>query len=114
VLPDALRQDDHQVIDVVVFVGWDTCEEKHGGSWGLAHRTPPHTSSRRGLLTSMGAQEGVVGDGPWLGKGVEFVEPFSGHVEAEQAGFPHGSQGHYLLPLTHGLLTALPGMEGVV
>lgn len=89
-----------------------------GGSWGVAH-TPQlhshsHTSPRRRLLTSMGAQEGVVGDGPWLCEGVELVEPFSGHVKAEQAGFLHGSQGHYLLPLTHGLFTALPGMEGVV
>lgn len=36
VLPDALRQNDHQVIYVVVFIGWDTCEEKHregAGAW---------------------------------------------------------------------------------
>lgn len=66
----------------------------------------------RGGLTSMGAQEGVVGDRPWLCEGVELIEPFSGHVEPEQAGLPHGSQGHHLLPLTHGLLTALPGVGG--
>lgn len=86
-----------------------------GRELGLSLPHPnSQTSPRHRLLTSMGTQEGVVGDGPWLCKGVELVEPFSGHVEAEQAGFPHGSQGHYLLPLTHGLLTALPGMEGVV
>lgn len=89
-------------------------KEAQGESWGLACPTPTLISPRHRLLTSMGAQEGVVGDGPWLCKGVELVEPFSGHVEAQQAGFPHGSQGHYLLPLTHGLLTALPGMESVV
>lgn len=60
-------------------------------------------------LTSVGAEEGVVGDGAWLGKGVEFVEPLPGDVELQQTRLLHGGQGDHLLALPHRLLAALPG-----
>lgn len=57
----------------------------------------------------MGAQKGVVGDGPRLSKGVEFIEPLSRDVELEQTVLLHAGQGHDLLTLSHSLLTAFPG-----
>lgn len=57
----------------------------------------------------MGTQKGVVGDGPRLSKGVEFIEPLSGDVELEQTVLLHAGQGHDLLTLSHSLLTAFPG-----
>lgn len=109
VLPDVLGQDHYQVVDVVVFVGRD--------AWGgrqrdgeLGARPPaPRPHRREGALTSVGAEEGVVGDGPRLREGVELVKPFPGHIEPQQAGLPHGGQGYHLLPLPHRLLAALPG-----
>lgn len=57
----------------------------------------------------MGAQKGMVGDGPRLSKGVEFIEPLSRDVELEQTVLLHAGQGHDLLTLSHSLLTAFPG-----
>lgn len=60
-----------------------------------------------GAHTSMLTQKYVVADWSWFGKGVELVEPFPGDVELQQAGLFHVGQSHDLLPLPHGLLTAL-------
>lgn len=81
----------------------------HGGA-GPTSPTLPHPRHKKGCLTSVGAEERVVGDGPWLGEGVELVEPLPGHIEPQKAGLPHGGQGHHLLPLAHSFLAALPGV----
>lgn len=60
------------------------------------------------LLTSMRAQERVVGDGTRLCKRVEFIEPLSRDVELEQAGFLHVGEGNHLLTFPHSLFAALP------
>lgn len=58
--------------------------------------------------TSVLTEEGVVADGARFGKGVEFVQPFSGDVKLQQAGFLHVGQSHHLLPLSYRLLAAFP------
>lgn len=94
---------------------WAGCLWRRHGEGELGARpTCPAHPAQKGTLTSVGAEEGVVGDGPRLRKGVELVKPFPGRVEAQQAGLPHGRQGHHLLPLPHGLLAALPGGGGRV
>lgn len=39
-------------------------------------------SYREGVFIFVGVEEGVVGDGFWFSEGVEFVELFSGYIEA--------------------------------
>lgn len=58
--------------------------------------------------TSVLTEKGVVADGAWFCKGVEFVQPFSGDVKLQQAGFLHIGQSHHLLPLSYRLLAAFP------
>lgn len=91
---------------------WAGCLRRKAQEAEVGARPPALAPPRGGVLTSVGAEEGVVCDGPRLGEGVELVEPLPGHVEPQQAGLPQGGQGHHLLPLPHGLLAALPGAGG--
>lgn len=62
----------------------------------------------RVVLTSVGTQEVMVGDGSWLSKGFELVQPLAGDVELQEAWLHHVEQTGHLPPLLLSLLVTLP------
>lgn len=62
----------------------------------------------RVVLTTVGTQEVMVGNGSWLSKGFELVQPLAGNVELQEAWLHHVEQTGHLPPLLLSLIVTLP------